>query len=128
MAIVHECDNDGNALKTLSIQEKKNLWDLRIREFKDTLSQDDFDRIINEVYVDIYTSFSDTDFESSSSGLSVEVLMEIADSFDQAVMIYDHSSIDEVEISKIRYLKNISSIGNEDDVVLKLCISGECVL
>lgn len=53
MTIVHECDNDGNALKTLSIQEKKNIWDLNMRECKDTLSQVNFDRIIKEVHDDI---------------------------------------------------------------------------
>lgn len=53
--------------------------------------------------------------------------MEIVDSFDQEVMSYDRSSIDEVKIAKLRSLKNISSTGNEDDVVLEPCIPRECV-
>lgn len=56
--------------------------------------------------------------------------MEIADSFDQEVISYDHSSIDEVEIAKLRSLMNISSNGNEKDIVLESCIPGErvCVI
>lgn len=53
--------------------------------------------------------------------------MEISDSFDPEVMSYDHSSIDEVEIAELRPLKNISSTGNEDGVILEPCIPGEHV-
>lgn len=98
-----------------------------MRECKDTLSQVYFDRIIKEVYGDIYIYISDTNSESSSSGLSVEVLMEIADSFDQEVMNYDHNSIDEEEIAKLKSLNNISYTKNKDDVVLEQCIPGERV-
>lgn len=86
-----------------------------------------FDRIIKEAYSDIPASFLDSNFDSSSSGSSVEVLMEIIKSFDQEVTSYDHSSIDKVKIDKLWSLKNISSTGNEDDVILEPCILGECV-
>lgn len=42
-------------------------------------------------------------------------------------MSYDHSSIDEVEITKHRSLKNVPSTGNEDGVILEPCIPEECV-
>lgn len=53
--------------------------------------------------------------------------MEIMESFDQEVTSYNHNSIDEVKITKLQSLKNISSIGNGDDVILEPCIPGECV-
>lgn len=55
--------------------------------------------------------------------------MDIANSFDTEVVSYDHSFIDEVEIVKLRSLKNISSIENGDDVVLEPCIpmEGVCI-
>ncbi|KAI5399032.1 hypothetical protein KIW84_064412 [Lathyrus oleraceus] len=68
-----------------------------------------------------------TSNHSSISGSSVEVLMEIADSFYSKVMSYDHSFIEEVDISRLRSLKNISSTRNEDDVVLEPCIPRERV-
>lgn len=49
------------------------------------------------------------------------------ESFDQEVIIYDHCSLDEVEIAKLRSLKNVSATRNEDDVILEPCILGECV-
>lgn len=43
--------------------------------------------------------------------------MKIFNSFDQEVMSYNHSSIDEVDITKLWSLMNISSTRNGDDVV-----------
>lgn len=83
MAIVHECDDGENAVTTLSIPKNNNLWNSRMRGCMDILGQVDFNRIIKEVYGDIDVSFRDTDSESSSLSSSVEVLIEIADSFDQ---------------------------------------------
>lgn len=40
-------------------------------------------------------------------------------------MSYDHISINEVKIAKIRSLMDISFTGNEDDIVLVSCIPGE---
>lgn len=42
-------------------------------------------------------------------------------------MSYDLSSIYEVKIAKLRSLKNVSSIGNEYNVILEFCIPGENV-
>lgn len=98
-----------------------------MRRCRDTLTQVNFDRIVKEAYNDISASFRGFDSDTSSSGPSVEVVMEIIESFDQEVTSYDHNSIDEVEIAKLRSLKNISSIGNEDYVILEPCILGECV-
>ncbi|KAI5401710.1 hypothetical protein KIW84_066252 [Lathyrus oleraceus] len=79
-----------------------------------------------ETYNNISASFSGYDYDSSSSGSSVEVLMGIMESFDQVVS-YDHNSIYEMEIPELRPLKNVSSIGNENNVILEPCIQGECV-
>lgn len=98
-----------------------------MRGCRDTLTQDDYDYIIREAYNDISASFRDSSSDSSSSGSSIEVLMEIMESFDQEVTIYDHNSIDDVGITKLQYLKNISSTGNEDDVILEPCIPEERV-
>lgn len=113
-------------LRTLSSLEIKDLWDFYVRGCRDTLTQANFDCIVKEAYSNISASFSDYDSESSSSGSSVEVLMEIIESFDQVVS-YDHNFIDEMEIPELRPLKNVSSIGNEDNVILEPCIQGECV-
>lgn len=53
--------------------------------------------------------------------------MEIVESFDQEVVSYDHSSIDEIEIVKLQCLKNVSSTRNEGDVILEPYTPGECV-
>ena len=71
MAFVHECDDDGNVLKILSIQENKTLWDLRMRECKDALGQAEFDCIVKDFYNNNDASFRDIDSESSSSGSSL---------------------------------------------------------
>lgn len=42
-------------------------------------------------------------------------------------MSHDHNSINEVLIAKLQSLKNVSSIGNEDNVILEPCILGERV-
>lgn len=42
-------------------------------------------------------------------------------------MIYDHRSIDEVEITKLQSLMNISSTRHEDGFVLEPCIPRERV-
>lgn len=42
-------------------------------------------------------------------------------------MSYNHNCIYEVEIAKFRSLRNVSSTGNEDDVILEPCILRECV-
>lgn len=68
-----------------------------MRKCKDSLGQAEFNCIIKEFYDDNNASFNDTDYESSSLGSLVELLMEIADFFDQEVMSYDHSSIVEVD-------------------------------
>lgn len=53
-----------------------------MRECKDSLGQAEFDCIIKD-YGNIYASFNGIDYESSLSGSSVEVLINIVDSFDQ---------------------------------------------
>lgn len=68
MAIVHECNDDVNAIKTLNIQEKKYIWDMHMKECKYALGQNEFDHIVKEFYGDINSSFSNTDLESSSLG------------------------------------------------------------
>lgn len=127
MTIIVSYDENIKKLITLSAREIKDLWDFYVRGYRDTLTQADFDHFVKEAYDDITASFSNSDSDSSSSGSSLEVLMEITESFVQEVMSYDHNSIDEVEITKLWSLKNVSSIGNEDDVILEPCILGECV-
>lgn len=68
MIIVDACDNNKNVLRTLSTPEIINLWDFYVKGRRDTLTQADFDRIVNEAYGNISAFFSDSDFESSSSG------------------------------------------------------------
>lgn len=53
--------------------------------------------------------------------------MEIIESFDQEVMSYNHNCIDEVEMTKLQSLRNVSATGNEYDVIWEPCIPGECV-
>ena len=96
-----------------------------MRGCRDTLTPADLDRIVKEAYDNISASFSNFDSDSSSSGSSVEVLMEIMESFDQEVMSYDHNS--PMEIAKFRSLKNVFAIGNKDDVILEPCIIWEYV-
>lgn len=127
MAIVDACDENVKTLRTLSAREIKDLWDFYLRGCRDTLTQTNFDRIVNDAYIDITTSFNSYDSDSSLSSSSIEVLMEITKSFDQEVMSYDQNCIDEVEISKLRTLRNVSSTGNEDVIILEPCIPGECV-
>ena len=79
-----------------------------------------------DIYADIYASFRYSDSESSSSSF-VEILMETSGSFSEEVMGYDQSSMDEVEIVKLRSLRKVPSNRNEDDVVLEACIPGERV-
>lgn len=121
MVVIRECDTERNVLKPKNAEKGKELWDQCMRECKD-----EFNHIIKKVYDDIYASSSDSDFKSSSSG-SIEVRMKITYSFDEEVMSYDHSSTEDVEIGKLRSLKNISSSGNYDDILLEPCIPGECV-
>lgn len=127
MTIVDACDNNTNELRTLSTRESKDLLDFYVIGRRDTLTQADFDRILKKAYDNISSSFSDSDSKSSSPGSSVEVLMEIRESFDKEVMSYDHNSNNEVEIVKLLSLKNFSSTGKEDDVILEPCIPGEHV-
>lgn len=86
MTIVDASNDNTNVLRTLSTCKIKDLWDFYVRGHRYTLNQTNFDRIINEAYDDIFASFRDFDSESSSLGSSVEVLMEIMESFDQEVM------------------------------------------
>lgn len=95
-----------------------------MRGRRDTLTQANFDYIVKKAYNNISASFSDFDSEYFSS---IDVLMEIMEPFDQEVMSYDYNFIDEVEIDKLRSLRNVSSTGNEDDVILEPCILGERV-
>lgn len=91
------------------------------------LGQAKFDQIIKEVYGDISSSCSETDSKSLSSGY-VGILMEITGSFlDKEVMSYDCSIIDNNDISKLQSNKQISSTGNEEDVVLEPFVVGERV-
>lgn len=92
-------DENTKALRTLTAREIKDLWGFYVKGCRDTLTQANFDYIVNEAYNDISASFSNSD--SSSSDSSVEVLMEIVESFDQEVVSYDHNSIDEMEIDKL---------------------------
>lgn len=80
-------------MKPQNAEERKELWDQCMKECKDNLGQEELDRVMKEFYGDIYAYFSDSYSEFSSSS-SVEVLMEITDSFDEEVMSNDHNSID----------------------------------
>lgn len=55
-------------------------------------------------------------------------MMEMIGSFiDQEVISYNHNTIVDSDISKLRFNKKISSTGNEEDVVLERCVDGERV-
>lgn len=89
------------------------------------LRQTKFNHIIKEVYGDIPCNEADSD---SSSSCSVGILMEMARSLiDREVLSYDHIIINDNDISKLRSTKQISSTGNEEDVVLGPCVVGEGV-
>lgn len=77
MAIIDACDGNAKTLRILSAREIKDLWDFCVRGCRDTLTETDFDCIVMKVYSNITTSFSNSEFGSSSSGSSVEVLVEI---------------------------------------------------
>lgn len=93
MTIVDACDKNNKTLRTLSARKIKDLWYFYVRGCRYTITQADFDCIINEAHNNIFASFSESDSDSSSLGLSIEVLMEIMESFDQEVTSYNHSSI-----------------------------------
>lgn len=90
-----------------------------MKECEGRLGQVESDQIIKEVYGDIFSPCSETDLGSSSSG-SVDIVMEMIESFiDQEVISYDHNTINDSEISKLRSNMQISSTENEEDVVLE---------
>ena len=88
------------------------------------LGVDEYARVMNKVYSEVFTSESDSDPDSSGS---MEVLMETSESFSEEVMGYNQSSMDEVEITKLLSLRKVSLTKNEDDVVVEACIPGEQV-
>lgn len=87
----------------------------------------DFDRIIKEVYGEIFSPISNTDSESSYPGF-LDTQMEATRSLiDKEVIGYSHSIIDESYISKLCSNTLVSSTGNEEDVILTPYIDGESV-
>lgn len=98
-----------------------------MKECEVHLGKVEFDQIIKEFYGDIFSLCSETDSESSSSGF-MDIVMEMIGSFiDQEILSYDHNTIDDSDISKLWSNKKISSIKNEEDVVLEPCVDGERV-
>lgn len=94
---------------------------------KDHMRRVHFNQITHEVYRDLYEYFSDTNSDYGSSG-SVEVLTEMGGSFiDAEVLKYKKSSVTREDIGKLRAKRDISSNGDEEDVVLELCVEGEVV-
>ena len=82
---------------------------------------------MDKVYSDVLSS--ESDFDSDSPG-SVEILMETAAPFDSEVMSHKKSIVDDIDITKVRSLRIISSTGSEDDVILEPCGPKErvCIL
>lgn len=107
----------------LTASDRNRIWNACIRECDGYLSRANFDRIIREVYGEILSLISNTDSESSSSDFS-DTRMEATNFL---INKYDHSIIDESYISKLRSNTLISSIGNEEDVILEPCVVGESV-
>ena len=103
MVVLRECDEEGVVLKSQNDEERYALWRACMRDCKKILGREEFNRIMLEVYRDIYASFSNFDYGSSSSS-SVEILMETSGSFSEEVMGYEQSSIDEMDIEKLRSL------------------------
>ncbi|CAI8597221.1 unnamed protein product [Vicia faba] len=107
MVVLHECDEYGVILKLQNAEERYAMWRACMRGCKKGLGREEFDRIMLEVYGDIYGSFSNSDPQSSSSG-SMEILIETSGSFSKKVMGYEQISMDEVEIEKLRSLRKVS--------------------
>lgn len=98
-----------------------------MRECESHLSRVEFDQIIREVYGEVPSPSSKADSESSSSGF-VDTLMETTRSLiDKELLSYNHNIIDDNHISKLRSNNQVSSTGNEEDVVLEPCVVGERV-
>lgn len=86
-----------------------------------------FDQIIKEIYGDISSPCSENDSKYLSLGF-VAILMEMTWSLiDKEVLRYDHNTLDDNYISKLRSNKYISSTGNEEDILLEPCVICERV-
>lgn len=96
-----------------------------MKECEGHLGQVEFNQIIMEVYGDVLSPLSDTNFEFLSSG-SMEALMEMSGSYiDYKVLSYNHNTMDTSDISKLYSNIILSSSGNGEDVILEPCIGGE---
>ncbi|CAI8614514.1 unnamed protein product [Vicia faba] len=123
MVIIKECDDFGNKRRN-NDEEQRVIWEECMQEMRTALGVDEYARVMSKVYSEIFTSESDSDPDSSGS---VEVLMETSVSFSGEVMGYDQISMNEVEIAKLRSLRKVSSIGNEDMWSWGACIPGKRV-
>src|ERR1051325_6025452 len=79
---------------------------------------------MNRVNTEVLTSDSDSDPNSPGS---VELIMESNKLLKREALGFNQSLIKDMEISTLRSLWNISSTGNEDDVILEPCETGENV-
>ena len=97
--------------------ERKELWDQCLWEIENALGPEKYKWVMNEIYDDVVSSESNFISGSSSSGF-IEVPMTTAIPFDLDVMNHKKSTFDDDEITKLRSKKQISSTGNEEDVIL----------
>ena len=126
MVILRECDDEGRTIHKSS-EERKKLWEEYMQVLENPLGIGEHRQIMDKVYSDVLSS--ESDFDSDSSG-SVEILMETATPFYSEVMSHKDSTADDMDITRIRSLRTISSTGSEDDVILESCGPKErvCIL
>lgn len=98
-----------------------------MQECEGYLNRANFDRIIREVYHKIPSPTINVDLEYSSSGFP-NIHMDATWSLvDKKVLSYNHNIIDESYISKLHSNTSVSFTGNEEDVILEPCVTGEKV-
>src|ERR1051325_10825049 len=123
MVIIRECDELENR-KHLSSEERRILWEKCMQEMRDALGVEELERVMNKINSEVLTSDSDSD--PNSSGF-VELIMETNQLLKGEALGFKQSLIKDMEIATLQSLWNISSIGNEDDVISEPCESGENV-
>ena len=123
MIVIRECDDFGRKIH-LGNEERKILFEECMREMSDAQRVTDLKRVTDRFCAEVFTSDSDSDPDSSGS---VELIMETNQLIKGEALGFKQSLIRDVEIATLRSLWNVSSTGNEDDVILESCESGESV-
>src|ERR1051325_11263878 len=123
MVVIRECDELGRRIH-LSNEERRILFGDCMREMRDAQRVTELKRVMDRVNTEVFTSDSDSDPDSSGS---VELIMESNKLIKGEAIGFKKSLIKDIEIATLRSLWNVSSTGNEDDVILESCESGESV-